>query len=105
MANTPPDVMTLAEYIGGDFSDQLRLDQTLAVAVGLVDLAFKNAYREVPDDVYQQVVLDAGLNVWNRRNNQTAGGSYPVGGGFAPVQANDPLQKSRPIIGQYVIPL
>lgn len=104
--NAAPSLERLADYIGTDLSDDAaRLEETLAVAVGLADDAFANAYKEVPDWAYQEVVLNAGKNVWNRRNNASGGGLIPVGDFTPQIQANDPLQKSKSIIGKFVLPL
>lgn len=102
----PPSLERLADYIGADaIDDASRLEETLAVAMGLAEEAFTNAYKPVPSWAFDEVVLNAGKNVWNRRNNASGGGLYPAGDFTPQVQANDPLQKSRPIIRLFVTPL
>lgn len=94
----------LRDYIGAMDSDQQELTRCLAVAKALIDEFIEGAYKEVPEEIYNQCHLDVATSVWSRKSQPN--GQFAVPDGPVPVRApNEPLQQVMPILRRYVLPL
>lgn len=100
-------MITVAEfalYVGADTSDSIG--ESFDVAVTLVDDVLSSAYRAVPDDVRDRLVLEVGHALLKRKDSP---GGSSQGVDFSsgmPVQGpRDPLSQSMPIIRRYVLGL
>lgn len=96
------DAEQLAAYIAT--SDDV--ERVLDVAVSLVDDALEDAFRPVPESIYDQLVLEVGRNVYDRENQPAGNAQFATTEGPTPVRApRDPLATVRPILSRYVIAL
>lgn len=95
----------LKEHIGvTDDTENEHLQNVWNTAVSLVDLALLNAFRAVPEDVLNELYLEVGHELYNRKNAPSGNSQFAVfEGGSLPVRGpRDPLAQVRPIIGMYV---
>lgn len=96
-------VETLSEYAGADLlRDSDSLTRALAVAVALVDSAFESAWRPVPEAIRDEVVLRTAFNIFKQGGTDTGNSFVSAEGNGLPGVANDPLQKSWPLIKRYI---
>ena len=108
MADTSATTATsadLAARIGK--SDSEAVGSALAAGRALLDDALANAFRPVPVEVVDELVLSVGQAVYDRRKTATASGGQvsTVEGQGLPRAPRDPLASVRAILAQYVVPL
>lgn len=89
-----------------DPTDQPSLQSALVLAGSLVNDFLESAYREVPQDVYTQVVLEVAQNVYKRRENSPSATTQfaSVTGVETTSYDRDPMRSVMPILRRYVLP-
>lgn len=99
------DSAQLAAYIGVD--SDAGIDRDLASAKQVLDDALSAAFRPVPDDTYDWLLLEVGQAMYERRHSTSSGATqYGTLEGAVPVRAaRDPLSSVRPTLARYVVPL
>lgn len=95
----------LAARIGKADSDQVV--EALAAGRALLDAALVAAFREVPVEVLDEMVLSVGQAVYDRRKTATSNGGQltTVEGQALPRTPRDPLASVRAILALYTVPL
>jgi len=106
MALVPPTVEEFAAYTGLA-SDEPYLEESLTVAIDLVDDYLADAYRDVPQSVYSNEVLRTAHAVF-KQNETTAGGSLQqiveLGQVTTTRYDRDPLTASKPTLRRFTLP-
>ena len=107
MTSVMPTLEAFASYINVDATDEPSLVGTLAIGGSLVDGFLESAYREVPQDVYTQVVLEVAQNVYKRRENSPSATTQfaSVTGVETTSYDRDPMRSVMPILRRYVLSL
>lgn len=95
----------LADRIG--VPDSAQVAGALAAGRVLLDDALETAFRPVPVEVLDEMVLSVGQAVWDRRKTATSNGGQltTVEGQALPRTPRDPLASVRSILALYVVPL
>lgn len=99
---TTVDADALAARIGT--SSGADVQRCLDVALELLDEQLQTAFRPVPADTLDELVLTVGQAVWDRRKSAQSGGQLQVGEGMPlPRSPRDPLTVAWPILSRYVV--
>ena len=100
------DVIDLAKYLNQDITSETegKLQSALEAAVVMVDDVLSSSFREVPEAVRDQIVLDTAHALFKRGDSLSGQAQYAFDGGVPVFQSKDPLQKSWPLIRRYVMP-
>lgn len=102
------DWTNLKAYIGKETTDDDNfIEGCFDHAVILVTQATADAFRPIPQGIMDEMVLEVGNELYNRKNAPSGQSMYATfDGGSMPVRApRDPLTMVRPIIAMYVVPL
>lgn len=102
---TTIDATKLAARIGT--KDQAEATRCLAVALDELDRATAEAFRPIPPDTMDELVLSVGQAVFDRRRTASNGGGQLAvdGSQQLPRTPRDPLASVRSILAQYVVEL
>lgn len=98
----------LKTYIGTSGSEDDNFIQgCFDHAVILLTTATASAFRPIPEGIMDQMVLEVGNELYNRKNAPGAQSQYTqFDGSSVPVRApRDPLTQVRSILAMYVVPL
>lgn len=97
----------LKGYIGAESDTENEyIASCFTVASLLVNGAIGAAFRPVPQELVDRMVLEVGHELYNRKNAPSGGSQFATyDGGTLPVRGpRDPLSQIRPILASYVVP-
>lgn len=90
-------------YVGAKESEAAEVAEDLAVAETLLGDVLADAWRPVPDEIRDRLVLEVGHELVKRRDSPTGASQYADFSTGQPVAApRDPLTTVWPIIRRYV---
>lgn len=104
MAVTVEDLCVYVGITNPNADQTANLERSLAVAESLSETYFANAFREIPEAVRDQVVLDGASAVLKRKDSVSGAAQYAFENGAPIFDAKDVLSKSMPLIRRYVLP-
>ena len=95
---TTIDQAALAKRIGAK-PDDPEVQRCPTVALVELERATTDAFRPIPAETMDEMVLSVGQGMWDRRKTSS------TGGGQLPRTPRDPLASVRSLLEQYVVAL
>jgi len=101
----------LATYLGLGDLDEIndptewgQLSRALSMATALVDDALTNAFREVPEIMRDQMILEVGHAYFKRSDSISGTSQFAFEGGTTVFEPKEALSKIMPLLRRYVSP-
>lgn len=97
-------VESLADRVKRPASDP-RVEDALNTAVALLTDATTDTYREIPEDVANNLVVQVARAVWDQGKTASSGGAQAtqITGETAVRAPRDPLAVVAPVLGRYTL--
>lgn len=100
---TPADLAMYMNMAESEIPEE-ALQGAIDLAAALLDLRLEQAWRTMPQITYTQIVLDAAHSIYKRRNSTSGQAQFAFESGAPVFDPKDVLNRSWPLIRQYVTP-